>query len=75
VGAALGETLARLYGVATLVIASLDAYVIPEILERDIFATACETLQALLPSGVYGGFDNILATLILGEPETMCVGV
>ncbi|MEM9070251.1 MAG: hypothetical protein AAGE52_17220 [Myxococcota bacterium] len=73
VAAHTGTLLAQLFGVATLVIASLDGYVIPELLRRDIFATACRTLQRLLPHGVYGNIDNTLAALILGDVETECV--
>ncbi|MEM7676149.1 MAG: hypothetical protein AAF449_09120, partial [Myxococcota bacterium] len=74
VAAATGQILARLYGQATLVVASLDAYRIPEFIRRDIFATACQALQRLVPSGVYRGVDDALAALILSEPSTQCIG-
>ncbi len=74
VATAVGQILARLFGVATLIVASLDAYEVPEIMRRDLFATACFALQRLLPSGVYHGIDNVLATLILGEGDTDCIG-
>ena len=69
----LGETLARYFGVATLVVASLDAYVAPELLHMDLFATACRALQKLLPHGRYGGIDNTFGSLIVGDPELMCL--
>ncbi|MDD9934276.1 MAG: hypothetical protein OXT09_11775 [Myxococcales bacterium] len=73
VGAFLGENLARHYGVAALVVASLAAYETPPLLKMDLFATACQTLQRLLPGGQYGHIDGTLATLIVGDPTLMCI--
>lgn len=69
-----GRLLAQLFGVASLVVAALDAYQIPEIKRRDAFSTACFTLQKLMPGGWYNGIDNTLAQLILNDYETGCIG-
>lgn len=74
VAAATGQVLAQLFGPATLIIASLDAYEIPEFKRRDVWATACVALQTLMPSGWYKGADNVLSQLILNDSSLDCVG-